>query len=319
MYTTGNARSDGTQNDEQQTPEDRTLALVLGGGGGKGGAHLGVISALESLGLPIDMIVGASIGGVVGALYAAGYSVDEISQSLGVSSVWRLFERDTLGMGFIGTRRIKSTFEELLGDCTFEQLSTPCAVVATDLVTGRPLVIDSGSVVDALMATIAFPGIFPPVQRDTMLLADGGVSNNLPVDVAYARGAGKVIAVDLGAVCDDFQLGPQDTKPAALFGLLPNAPLAIANRGLSLMMAQLTRHQLQHQPPDLLLCPVVEHIGVLDFARLNEGHTAGEAAAVEAIRELLAIRDWRTEGLASFATPRLVERAERELAVGVAR
>jgi NTE family protein len=277
--------------------DDRPLGLVLGGGGGKGGAHLGVISTLELIGLPVDTIVGTSIGGVIGALYAAGYDPTAIGAALGGATMWRMFERDPSGLGLIGSRRIRAILEEMLGERTFEQLIIPCAVVATDLVTGGEIVLDSGPLVEALLATMALPGIFPPVQRDGMLLADGGIVNNLPVDVAYARGTQRVIAVDLGAVCDNFAPEHVGASAGALgrFNLLPNVPLTLANRGLSVLMAHLTRCRLEANPPDLLLCPEVEHINTLDLSNINsvEGRAAGEQVADAAMSDLLALRDWR--------------------------
>jgi NTE family protein len=286
-----------------QDQEHRRVGLVLGGGGGKGGAHLGAIMVIESLGLPIDLIVGSSIGGALGGLYAAGYSIDEIAQAFGGATMWRLFERDPTGMGLLGLRRVRTILEAMLGRSRFEDLATPCAVVTTDLVSGREVVLDSGPLVEALLATMAFPGIFPPVQRDGMLLADGGTVNNLPVDVAYARGADKVIAVDLGAICENF--GPEPAGRGALgwLNLLPSQPMTFANRGLAVLMAHLTRYRLAENPPDLLLCPEVEHISTLDLSRINDpaSRTAGEEVARAALSDLLTLREWRLGDSRSIA------------------
>lgn len=277
-----------------------TLAIVLGGGGGKCGAHLGVLSVLESLRLPIDLLVGSSMGGVIGALYAAGYAIDDIIHRLSSSSIWRLLERDATGTALLGNKGMRSTLEEMFGECTFDQLEIPCAVMAVDLITGNEVVLDSGPLVDALMATMAFPALFPPVQRDAMLLIDGGTINNLPVDVAYARGADKVIAVDLGVVCDNFQLEAGSASAFDFRNMLLHRPLAMANRSLSLMMAHITRCRLAENPPDLLLCPEVEQIGLLELARVGEGYAAGAEAALEAMDDLLALHDWRLGETASF-------------------
>src|SRR5262245_47459133 len=94
----------------------RRLALVVGGGGGKGGAHLGTVRLVALLGLSIGLIVGASIGGVLGVLYAVGYSVDEIALAFGGARIWKLFGRDLSGMGLLGIRRVRSILEKLLGD-----------------------------------------------------------------------------------------------------------------------------------------------------------------------------------------------------------
>jgi NTE family protein len=298
---------------------ERYLALVLGGGGGKGGAHLGAIEVIESAGLPIDLIVGASIGGAVGALYAAGYSVDEFGAAFGGATLWKLFERDPSGMGLLGVRRVRAILEEMLGECCFEQLAIRCAVVATDLVTGGEVVIDRGPIVDALMATMAFPGIYPPVQRDEMLLADGGIVNNLPVDVAHALGAQKVIAVDLGYVCDDFTPMPAASGALGWLNPLPSMPLTLANRGLGVMMARLTRYRLAQNPPDLLLCPEVEQVPTVDLSRINDPacRAAGEQVARAALGELRSLRDWRcAESYSGIPLHPIPQQAQHLLAVG---
>jgi NTE family protein len=302
----------------QESEAARCLALVLGGGGGKGGAHLGAIGVIESIELPIDMIVGASIGGTLGVLYAAGYSINEIGLAFGRARIWKLFERDPSGMGLLGIRRVRTILEEMLGECTFDQLAIPCAVIATDLVSGREVVLDSGPIVEALLATMAFPGIFPPLQRDGMLLADGGIVNNLPVDVAYARGAQKVVAVDLGAVCENF--APEaGSGTLGWLNPLPSLPLSLANRGLAVMMAQLTRYRLADNSPDLLLCPEVAQISTIDLSRINDhaGHRAGETVARTAINDLLVLRQWRCGDTSSLPPrPRAAEQAKQLLAVG---
>jgi NTE family protein len=319
MQTESEWRIGGIDRDSlHETKSGRHLGLVLGGGGGTGGAHLGAIRVIESIGLPIDSIVGASIGGVLGVLYAAGYGIDEIRLAFGRARLLKLFVRDPSGMGLLGGRRLRAILDRLLGICSFEQLDIPCAVVATDLVTGREVVLDSGPIVDALLATMAFPGIFPPVQHDGMLLADGGIVNNLPVDVAYARGAQKVIAVDLGAVCEDFAPDPGG-RVFGWFNPLPSRPLALANRGLAVMMAQLTRCRLADTPPDLLLCPEVERITTIDLSRINDraGYAAGEAVASAALHDLLALRAWRGGEASSVAAwPRAAEQTQQLLAVG---
>lgn len=281
--------------------EDRRLALVLGGGGGRGGAHLGVLATLQALGLPIDLLVGTSIGGVIGVLHAAGCSPAAVAAAFDGKTLWDIYGPDPGGAGLIGSRHLRALLDGLLGGRTFADLAIPCAVVATDLVTGRTAVFDRGPLIEALLATTALPGLFPPMARDGMLLADGGITNNLPVDVALARGARRVIAVDLGILDTDF--APPTNGHAGWHwpDPRPQVPLAIAHRALTVLIAQLTRYHLAEAPPDLLLRPAVAAIGTLDMGHLAEAHAAGVAAAEAARDDLLALRRWRL-GEAS-ATP----------------
>lgn len=276
-------------------PDSQSLGLVLGGGGGKGAAHLGVLAVLEELDVPLDLIVGSSIGGAVGVLYAAGVSLDAIEQAFRDTALRRIFARDPTRTGLIGPRKRQDVLTKLLEDRTFADLRIPCAVMAADLISGEEIVIDQGPLVPALMATTAVPGIFPPITLDGRLLSDGSVLNDLPVDVAKRLGARQFIAVELSYA------SPLDGLDA--IGGIPINPLlrlvvaprqaAVASRALDLVLAQSNRLRLAQHPPALLLRPEVRHIPTLDMTRSDEGRRAGEAAARSAATELLSLREWR--------------------------
>ena len=287
--------------DEQLQPEaPRRLGLVLGGGGGKGGAHLGVLAVLEELDVPIDLLVGTSVG-AIGVMYAAGLSLAELEQFFRQTELRRIAAADPLRAGLIGSRKREALTARLLGERTFADLPIRCAVVAADLVTGHEVVIGQGPLVPALLATSAIPGVFPPVVRGDELLVDGGLLNNLPVDVAERMGAQRIIAVQLTGDLPRFEL---PTDPANGLARLTRPPrhLAVLSRALAILIAQADLRPLQ-RPPALLLRPDVRHIGTLDMTRPSEGRHAGEAAARAATTELLALRSWRLE---SPAPARLV-------------
>ncbi|NOK58472.1 MAG: patatin [Chloroflexi bacterium AL-W] len=277
-----------------EAPEPRCLSVVLGGGGGKGGAHLGVLQVLEELDVQIDMIVGTSIGGAVGVLYAAGLSLNEISQVFQESTVRRIAVADPTRTGFIGSRKREAVLQKLLGERTFADLSIPCAVVAVDLVSGQDMFINEGPLVPALLATTALPGVFPPVARDQALLADGGILNNVPTDVARQLGANRIIAVQLVATNTQFaQTLEVPDNPVARLALAPRQ-FAIANRALSLLISHATETRLAQNPPDVLIRPEVDEIPTLNMNRPDEGRKAGELAAREAMDLLLELRTWQT-------------------------
>ncbi len=208
------------------------IGLVLSGGGARGAAHIGVIEVLEKLGVPVDYIAGTSMGSIVGGLYASGMSTDEITQVL-VSIDWssafidkisredRSFRRKKdddlyliksrpglsdsgelkLPVGILQGQEIDLIFKRhtvnVAGIDNFDNLKIPYRAVATDIVTGQTVVIDSGDLASAMRASMSIPPIFSPVERDGKLLVDGGVSNNLPIDVARNMGADVVIVVDI--------------------------------------------------------------------------------------------------------------------------
>ncbi|HEU4329217.1 MAG TPA: patatin-like phospholipase family protein [Roseiflexaceae bacterium] len=272
----------------------RRVALALGGGGGKGGAHLGVLQVLEEQGVPVDAVAGTSIGGAVAVFYAAGFSLDQVATLFQSFTLRRIATTDPTRTGFIGSRKREQMLIELLGDRTFADLRMPCAVVTVDLISGREVVIDEGPLVPAVMATTALPAVFPPEVRGSQLLADGGVVNNLPVDVAARMGGpARVIAVQLRDAALTYE--PMVSVPANPLARLTLAPrqFAIANRALAILMDQATELRLAQHPPAVWLCPDVGHISLLDMTRLEEGHRAGEEAARAALEQLLALRAWR--------------------------
>lgn len=276
--------------------ESRKIGLALGGGGGKGSAHIGIITALEALHVPIDVLTGTSIGGLVAALYAVGYQPYQIEQWFQRATMRRILDRDPTNGGFIGTRKIEQLLREAFGTRTFADATLPLALVAVDIVRGTEVIIRDGSLVDAVLASTAIPGLFPPVMRGEQLLVDGGVLNNVPVDVAQMLGADRVIGVDLGLVPGEFEYGPALEATLAMWSprrWMPRGQLALAERALALMMAQITEHRLAETPPAVLLRPVVSRLFPLDFTRTVEGRMSGERAVFEQRAKLEEIRDWR--------------------------
>jgi NTE family protein len=276
--------------------QTRKIGLALGGGGGKGSAHIGVLTALEALHVPIDVITGTSIGGLVGALYAVGYQPYQIEQWFQRATMRRILDRDPTNGGFIGTRKIEQLLREAFGTRTFADASLPLALVAVDIVRGSEVIIRDGPLVDAVLASTAIPGLFPAVTRGEQLLVDGGVLNNVPVDVAQMLGAGRVIGVDLGLVSGEFEVGQTLASTIAMWSprrWMPRSQLALAERALALMMAEITAHRLAQTPPAVLLRPVVSRLFPLDFTRTLEGRMSGERAAFEQRAALEEIRDWR--------------------------
>ncbi len=194
-------------------------ALVLSGGGGRGISYAGVFKALEKLDLRPDMIAGTSIGAVMGGIYASGVTAAELEDfilntfelkfylesvtfRLGDGAFFRFLQAQEALSGLVGSRgiasgrRIHKTLLELTGGKTFEQARPRFACNATDLLTGKETAIESGLLADGIRPSMSVPGIFAPVERSGMLLADGGILNNLPVWIPRERGIDTVIAIN---------------------------------------------------------------------------------------------------------------------------
>ncbi len=183
-----------------QQAKKPVIALVLGGGAARGWAHIGVIHELAEMGIRPDMIVGTSVGSIVGGAYASG-NLEQFEQwisGLGRVDIIRLLDAKMTGGGFLQGRSLMAAIEKRIGDPRIEDLEIPFACVATELDTGREVWLREGSLLDACRASIAMPGMFAPSRlQEDKLLVDGGLVNPVPVSLARAMGGDVVIAVNL--------------------------------------------------------------------------------------------------------------------------
>jgi len=274
------------------------IGLALGGGGAKGYAHIGVLRALEQLNIYPDIITGTSMGGLVGGLYAAGLSVDRIERVVRQTGLTVLAAREPNHLGMFGKTKLVQVLRNVLGDVTFEQLSPKFAVVAVDLEAETEVILDTGDVVEALLATSAFPGLFAPERRDGRYLIDGGALNNIPFDVARRLGADSVIASNVSS-----HRGPLFHDPPPMGGpaqslvrqLLLRSGTAtlweVVERTVSVMQDQRLKEKLAACPPDVMLCPEVGHVTLFDVRQLNCCLEAGQAAVHAHEAELVRLRD----------------------------
>jgi NTE family protein len=279
----------------------RAITLALGGGGVKGNAHLGVLRVLEQHGFEIGGIAGTSAGGLWGALYASGLSVEQVleqAKKLDYDEAYRrLPEDEPSWMGVAGIRKLLT---DILGDKTFTDLRFPFAVTAVDLDTAELVTIRSGKGLDAVLATIAVPGIFPPVHYDGRLLVDGGILAPVPVSLARTLAPElPVAAVVLSPPIDHWK---SSSKPR-LMNSLPFlarylARLRVAQalnvflRAMDISGAQLTELFLALEKPEVIVRPAVGDIGLLDDVDAHEVARAGELAALELLPELERQVSW---------------------------
>ena len=284
------------------------IGLALGGGGARGIAHISVLRTIEALRIPIDCVAGTSMGALVGGLYASGMPVDEM-EKLVVSTDWkRLFDdslerpersfrrkqddRDnlaTIGVGInkggvklspglLQGERILAMFEHstlrVSAIDDFNQLPIPFRAVATDLNTGEAVVLDHGSLAMAMRASMSLPGIFQPVEVDGRVLLDGGLVNQVPVDVVRAMGADVVIAVDVGTPLDKLD------RDASL--------LDVISQLTGMMTTGNTHRQLATLAPrDVLIVPQLgTAVATGDFTKAREALAIGAQAADAARNEL---------------------------------
>lgn len=281
--------------------------LVLGGGGARGAAHVGLLKVLERERIPVDCVVGTSMGAVVGALYASGYSADRIGQILEETD-WSTVLRDSpprtersmrrkeddlrlqggvevgiqrgsvaLPRGVIQGQRIESLLRTHLlpqwQHASFDDLPIPFRAIATDLLTGEKVVFSSGDLATAVRASMSVPGVFAPVRVDGRLLVDGGVVDNVPIDEARALGAQRMIVSRVGTpLLAEEQL---------------TSPLAVSEQMTHMLVKRVVEAQLATLgPEDLLFAPDLADITSQDFNRSGQAIRLGERAAEQTIAQL---------------------------------
>jgi NTE family protein len=278
------------------------LTLALGGGGAKGNSHIGVLRLMEKEGFRVRAIAGTSFGGMVACFFAAGFSPDEIESIFSAVDQSRLYERDKdEASSFLGLSRVKKWLDGHLGERTFDDLRIPCAVTAVNLHTSEEVIIKHGPVKDAILATIALPGIFPSFLREELELVDGGLLN--PVPVALARSLAPslpVVAVSLGTPLGQparsVPMPLLDGLPSILAARISNLRVAkaldIFMRSIDIGSRQIAELRFQIEKPDVIIHPAVEEIGVLDRVDVKAVARLGEEAARVKLPELRQVTSW---------------------------
>lgn len=279
------------------------VALVLGGGGAKGAAEVGVLKEIERAGVPIDYIVGTSIGSIVGGLYSAGYRADELD-SLFMHQDWLALFNDKNAKDYSKVPQIKGPglmkgvgvmqfIDSLLtarnnykgrdnypDSIDFDKMPIPFRAVACNIRNGESAVLSHGSLPLALRSSMAIPGVFKPVRLDSLVMLDGGLVNNLPVDVARKMGADIVIAIDL----------TQNKHP----DFTPKKVRKFMGRGLKWLRQRpdFVNYNRNRKDADVYINPVLKGYGVANFqsSDIRDMIDLGQKAAKEKYDKLLAVK-----------------------------
>jgi len=255
-------------------PDCVRLALVLGGGGAKGMSHVGVLAEFEKAGIPVDVIVGCSAGSIVGALYADCPDACYVQRILKPLRKWDILDINIWHgrYGLVRGGSLRRFLKNHLSCRCFEDLQIPLYIVATDLIAGELVCINSGPIIPAVHASSAIPFVFSPVFLYQRWLVDGGVADPVPVKIAKKTGAAVIVAVDLS------ELLPR-TCPTNLFG--------IAARSAEIKF--LLQSESCVQGADVIIRPEVEDIGLFDDRHSQNVYESGCKAAREAIPQILEL------------------------------
>ena len=313
----GDRGAEATPEPKNPIVERPTIGLALGGGAARGFAHIGVLRTLLSRNIVPDVIVGTSIGAVVGGCYASGQldTLEEWARQLTKRGILGYLDVSFSGAGLIGGNRLAHRLDEAVGETQIDKLAIRFAAITTEVGTGHEIWLTRGRMVDALRASYALPGIFPPVRLGGRWLVDGALVNPVPVSAARALGARLVIAVNLnadmlgrgstisshGSDDTDEKLRQQNHKPRnglrSMFGAeravkrqfidagRPGIPTVMVE-AFNIMQDRITRARLAGDPPDVLISPRLGQVGWFDFHRAQQAIEIGAAAAERALEPI---------------------------------
>ena len=295
------------------------LAIALGGGLARGFAHIGVLKTLNKHNIYPSMVSGTSIGSVVGSCYLANKLdvLEDWALSLNRLTVFSYLDFRVRSAGLIGGKKLRDILSSHFGDMNIEDLPHPIICIATDLATGHEVWLRKGNITDAMTASFALPGVFPPVYHDERYLVDGALVNPCPISPCQALGARMTIAIDLNTdligkaskpgqpyqtitgfdIFNNEDVPPEEQKKfnksaitRRLFRREENSPslFGVMVSGLSILQDRITRSRLAGEPPDIHIKPPIGHIGLLEFEKAQELIRLGEVAAERMIPEIKA-------------------------------
>lgn len=287
------------------------ITLALGGGGSKGNTHIGVIRRLEKEGMRVKGVAGTSFGGLIAVLYAMGYSPDKIEEvfaSLDQTQFYGHAPND--GPSLMGLAGLTRLLEDMIGDVTFADLKLPCVLTAVDLKSGKEVLLNKGRVIDAMLATIAMPGIFPARHIDGLELVDGGTLD--PVPVAPARMLAPRLPVVAVVLTMPIGVPPQTWRlPFQRYwiGRLVSRVMSrmrydsvwdTLSRSLDITARAVTQYRLEKDRPEVIIRPEVADIDTLDIVDVHEVAKRGEEAVEAALPQLRSLFTWRNRWRRSF-------------------
>ena len=280
------------------------ITLALGGGGSKGNSHIGVLRRLEKEGVRIRAVAGTSFGGLIAVLYALGYTPDELEELFASADQSQFYgHAPNDGPSLMGLAGVTRLLEEKIGDKTFSDLKIPCVLTAVDLRSGQEVLLKEGRLVDAMLATIAMPGVFPARYIDGLELIDGGTLD--PVPVAPARMLAPrlpvvavVLTMPMGIPAQSWRLPFQKYWAGRLVSSLLSktrydSVWDVFSRSLDITSRAVTQYRLEMDRPEVIIRPQVYDIETLDVVDVHDVVQRGEAAAEAALPQLRSLFTWR--------------------------
>ncbi|MBL8152349.1 MAG: patatin-like phospholipase family protein [Blastocatellia bacterium] len=257
------------------------IGLALSGGAARGMAHIGVLKVLEEHNFPIDFLAGTSMGAIIAGVYASGLTISQIEE-IALTVRWSDISRVTISkLGLMSSEPLEKMLRRLMPVTDFSKMKIPLSVVAADIQTGKPVVLNEGDAAHAIRISCTVPGLFTPVvDKEGRMLIDGGVAQNLPTTVVQQMGAERVIAVDVNSNVE------MASPPTTVFQVIIQSLMVIG------------RASSQHQAlkADLLVQPQMGRVRFDEIERASDLIAAGETAMRQAITKAEALLESKQEG-----------------------
>ena len=279
------------------------ITLALGGGGAKGNSHIGVIRRLEKEGYKIQAVAGTSFGGIVAVFYAAGFSIAEIEDMFaGLDQASLYGHSPDQAPSLLGLAGAAKWLKDVFGEKTFADLKIPCAVTAVDLKCGCEVIISEGRLVDAILATVAVPGVLPHVHLNEWELVDGGVLNPVPVSVARSLSpklpvVAVILTEPLGVHARTWSLPVPNILPRMIVDRLARVSYAqafdIFLRSLDIVDRALAEYRLEVDKPAVVIRPDVHHLDLFTKVDVRVVAQLGEDATELVLPELKKYFAWQ--------------------------
>lgn len=246
------------------------VGLVLGAGSARGLAHIGVLQVLKENYIPVDFIVGSSMGAMIGGFYSSGCDLKMLGRMVEHMDLGVFFDVGIPRMGFVTGKKIDNFLQLLTKNKQFSDMEVPLVVVATDLISGQRVELDTGYLAPAIRASISVPGVIAPVKENGMILVDGAVADRLPLEVARHRGADVIIAVDV-TFGEGKEVNIQNT-------------LDVIITSLDIMQKQ--QFEIICEQADILIQPPVGGYSSRDFQKVSELIDLGRSSTEEKLEEI---------------------------------
>ncbi len=295
-----NAGNTSSANVKPRAPrKEQGIGLALGGGAARGWAHIGVLRALDEAGIKIDMIAGTSIGALVGGCYLAGKldALEEFALSLTKRRIFGLLDFRIGGSGLLGGMRLNDRMRSEMEGVRFEDLDRPFVCVASEIATGHEIWLSSGSLITAMRASYALPGVFEPVRCNNRVLVDGALVNPCPVSVCRAYEKRVVVAINLNhdlfgrsavikhRVDQEDEIDDVDRPRESRLSIT-----GVMVEAFNIIQDRISRARMAGDPPDMMLSPVMGQIGLTDFHRAREAIDLGYEETMSRLSELQRLR-----------------------------